>query len=83
MKRNGLEWPEPRWWAEPITPEEFDAFAPKKLELIEGNIMATEEERLKLLALLLKNCGVQEAAFLTPEDDWRESTEHAFSKSFD
>jgi hypothetical protein len=78
-----IELPQPRRWAERITQAEFATCAPEKLELVDGNVLASEKARLTLLALLLKNCGVEAAAFLTNEDDWREATEHAFSKTFE
>jgi hypothetical protein len=77
--------PQPNWWAEEITQEEFDAFSASPIYLRSGFLFGPdgEEQRLHLLALLLKNCGVEAAAFLTDRDDWREATEHAFGASFE
>ena len=39
MERDRVERPEPRWWPEPITVEQYLAFAPAKLELIAGYLI--------------------------------------------
>lgn len=77
MSEESPEYPKPRAWAEPITAEEFAKFAPKSLALIDGNILSSEEERLNLLALLLKNCGLEEAAMLCHEEDWHAAADRA------
>ena len=72
-----MDRPEPTAWAEEITLEEFERFAPQKLELVNGNILASEEIRLDLLALLLKNCGLTEAAMLCDKFDLHEAADRA------
>lgn len=70
--------PEPRPWPEPITPEEYATFAPEKLELVDGYLLDGPEEperRIQLLALLLRNCGLEAAMFLSHKDDWREAVD--------
>ena len=85
MQDAALERPEPRWWPEPITEQEFEAFAPKVLEFNSGYLMGGPEDkdaRLDLLRLLLKNCGLEAAASMGSKDDWREALEHAFIDFF-
>lgn len=75
------ELPEPRWWPEPITAEQYLAFTPGKLELVRGYLLAGPEDteaRMNLLALLLTNCGLAAAAQLGTIDDWREAMDHNF-----
>ncbi len=46
---------------------------PEKIELIEGKLFWTEEDRLTMLALLLENVGVDQAVQLGNPDVWREA----------
>ena len=76
-----IERPEPRWWPEPITEEEYQQFTPEKFELVAGYLFDgpdSDDRRLDLLALLLKNCGLEAAAFLCSKEDWREAAERVF-----
>jgi hypothetical protein len=73
--------PKPRWWPEPITLEEYEQFTPEKLEVVNGYLIDGPESntaRLDLLAVLLKNCGLEAAAFLASKEDWRKAMERAF-----
>ncbi len=73
--------PRPRWWPAPITTEQHLAFTPQKLELIDGYLLGgleTSEARLHLLALLLTNCGLQDAVCLASPEDWREALDHSY-----
>ena len=86
MTQDEFERPEPRWWPEPITLEEYEAFTPEKIEVVKGYLLGGPEDnarRLDLLALLLKNCGLEAAAFLSPRADWREATARVFGASFE
>ena len=47
--------------------------APAKVELIEGQLFWTEEDRLTMLALLLENVGVDKAIQLGSPTVWREA----------
>jgi hypothetical protein len=47
--------------------------APAKIELIEGQLLWTEDDRLTLLALLLENVGVDKAIRLGSPTVWREA----------
>ena len=46
---------------------------PEKIELIEGKLFWTEEDRLAMLALLLENVGVDQAVQLGNPEVWREA----------
>lgn len=58
----------------PINLEQYEAFTPEKVELIEGYLIDGpdyHQERLDLLMLLLVNEGLAEAVRLAPEERWR------------
>lgn len=66
----------------PVTYEDYVAFIPEKLELVQGHLIEapdSTEQRRKLLALLLKNLGLVEAVRLVPEEKWREALRLAYS----
>ena len=44
---------------------------PEKIELLEGQLFGTEEERLTMLALLLENVGADKAVRLGDAAIWR------------
>ena len=45
--------------------------SPEKIELIEGKLFWSEEERITMLALLLENIGADEAVRLGNPEVWR------------
>jgi hypothetical protein len=47
------------------------SLAPEKIEMVGGKLLASEEERLTLLALLLENVGVDQAVRLGDPAVWR------------
>lgn len=53
-----------------ITVQELDACCPEKIELIEGQLFWSEEDRLRMLALLLANVGIDQAVRLGRREDW-------------
>ena len=52
------------------------ALTPEKLEMIQGRLLWSDEERLTLLALLLENVGVDAAVRLGSPTVWRESVDN-------
>lgn len=44
---------------------------PEKLEIIDGRLFFTDEERVQLLGLLLENVGAARAVRLGPPEVWR------------
>ena len=61
--------PEGRAWG----PEGLSRYymAPEKIELIEGKLFRSEEQRLTVLALLLENVGVNQAVRIGNPGVWR------------
>ena len=47
--------------------------APEKIELIEGKLFWSEEDRIRMLGLLLENVGVDKAIRLGDARVWREA----------
>jgi len=46
---------------------------PEKIELIEGKLLWTDEDRLNLLGLLLENVGIDKAVRLGNTEIWRQA----------
>jgi len=44
---------------------------PEKIEMVEGKLLSTEQDRETLLALLLENVGADRAVRLGDPDVWR------------
>ena len=44
---------------------------PEKIEMVEGKLLSTEQDRETLLALLLENVGADRAVQLGDPDVWR------------
>lgn len=68
--------PRPCWWPEPITGDQYEAFTPEKLELEGGYLIGgpeAAEQRENLLALLLRNCGLDRAVRLADRILWKEA----------
>jgi len=51
------------------------ALAPEKIEMCEGKLFWSDEQRLTMLALLLENLGIDAAVGLGDAALWREATE--------
>lgn len=49
------------------------ALTPEKIELIEGKLFGTEEDRLNMLGLLLENIGIDKAVRLGNPEIWRQA----------
>ena len=72
-----MERPQPTAWPEEISVQEFERFVPDKIELVDGKLLDSEEARLDLLAVLLKNCGLEAAALMCDRFHWREAAARA------
>ena len=57
------------WGAEEIENRYF-RLTPEKIELIEGKLFWNEEERMRMLGLLLENVGVDQAIRLGDPEVW-------------
>jgi hypothetical protein len=67
----------------PITFQEYEAFTPEKLELLEGYLIGPPdypEERRSLLLLLLVNEGLLQAVRLAPPDQWRAALREVYGE---
>lgn len=49
------------------------ALTPERIELIEGKLFGTEEDRLNMLGLLLENIGIDKAVRLGNPEIWRQA----------
>ncbi len=49
------------------------ALAPERLELIDGKLFWSDDERLRMLGLLLENVGLDQAVRLGDPQRWREA----------
>jgi hypothetical protein len=49
---------------------------PEKIELIQGRLFCSEEDRVVVLALLLENLGADKAVRLGDPNVWRAAVEH-------
>ena len=66
IRRDGRAWHDGEAWARyQLTPE--------KLEMIDGKLLWEEDERVKLLGLLLENVGADRAVRLGNPQVWREA----------
>ena len=66
IRREGRAW----------CPEEVESrysLTPEKIELVEGKLFWSDEERLNMLALLLENIGIDKAIHLGDPNVWREA----------
>jgi hypothetical protein len=56
---------------------------PEKIEMMDGRLFGTEEDRLRMLGLLLENCGAETAVRYGDPEVWRRAVallDDAFSK---
>ncbi len=60
-----------RAWSGEEAWERYERFAPKKVEMIDGKLLWTEEDRETLLGLLLENVGADRAVQLGDPEVWR------------
>jgi hypothetical protein len=59
------------WKAEEVR-QRYD-LTPEKMELIEGKLFWSDEDRLNMLGLLLENVGIDKAIRLGNANLWREA----------
>ncbi|MGG1289843.1 hypothetical protein ABE218_00325 [Bacillus smithii] len=53
---------------QPITYSQYERYTPEKLELINRNLLGSEQERIELLLLLLYNVGLETFLQHLPEE---------------
>jgi len=69
-----IEWKilnEGRAWRGEEAWERYEEHTPKKLEMIDGKLLWTDEDRERLLGLLLENVGADRAVQLGDPEVWR------------
>jgi hypothetical protein len=66
IRRKGRDWQGEEVWAR-------YHLAPEKMELMEGKIFWNDDERLRMLGLLLEQLGADAAVRLGDPEIWREA----------
>ena len=62
-----------RKWSRIEVEEKYRNLCPEKIELIEGRMFWTDEQRLNMLALLLENVGMDAAVRLGDPALWKQA----------
>jgi hypothetical protein len=62
-----------RRWSRAEVEEKYRKLCPEKIELIEGRMFWTDEDRLNMLALLLENVGMDAAVALGDPALWKQA----------
>jgi hypothetical protein len=62
-----------RRWSRPEIEQKYHKLCPEKIELIEGRMFWSDEERLNMLALLLENVGIDAAVRLGDPALWKQA----------
>jgi hypothetical protein len=60
--------------AQKITYSQYERYTPEKLELVQGDLLWSEQERINLLLLLLYNVGLETFLQHLPEKTIQELT---------
>ena len=69
-----------RQWSRSEVETKYRQLCPEKIELIEGKMFWTDEERLNMLALLLENVGMDAAVRLGDPALWKEAIEERLKR---
>ncbi len=62
-----------RKWNRSEIEQKYRNLCPEKIELIEGRMFWTDEQRLNMLALLLENVGMDAAVRLGDPELWKQA----------
>jgi hypothetical protein len=62
-----------RKWSRAEIEQKYHKLSPEKIELIEGRMFWTDEQRLNMLALLLENVGIDAAVCLGDPALWKQA----------
>jgi hypothetical protein len=62
-----------RKWGRAEIEQKYQKLCPEKIELIEGRMFWTDEQRLNMLALLLENIGMDAAVSLGDPALWKQA----------
>jgi hypothetical protein len=66
-----------RRWTREEAQSRYHGVCPEKIELIEGKLFWTEDDRLNMLAMLLENVGIDEVLPLADLALWQEALDAA------
>jgi hypothetical protein len=64
-----------RKWSRAEIEEKYHKLCPEKIELIEGKMFWTHEQRLNMLAVLLENVGMDVAVTLGDPTLWKQAVD--------
>ena len=64
-----------RKWSRTEVEQKYHKLCPEKIELIEGKMFWTDDQRLNILALLLENVGIDVAVRLGDPALWKQAIE--------
>jgi hypothetical protein len=64
-----------RKWDRTEIEQKYRQLCPEKIELIEGKMFWSEEQRLNMLALLLENVGIDAAVRLGDPSLWKQAVQ--------
>jgi hypothetical protein len=70
-----------RKWTRTEIKQKYHELCPEKIELIEGRMFWTDEQRLNMLALLLENVGMDAAVSLGDPVLWKQAIDERLKSS--
>ena len=70
-----------RKWTRAEIKEKYHELCPEKIELIEGKMFWSDEERLNMLGLLLENVGMDAAVSLGDSALWKKAIDERLKSS--
>jgi hypothetical protein len=68
-----------RKWTRAEIKQKYHELCPEKIELIEGKMFWTDEQRLNMLGLLLENVGMDAAVSLGDPTLWKQAIDDRLS----
>jgi hypothetical protein len=70
-----------RKWTRTEIKQKYHELCPEKIELIEGKMFWTDEQRLNMLGLLLENVGIDAAVSLGDLAIWKQAIDERLKSS--
>ena len=70
-----------RKWTRTEIKQKYHKLCPEKIELIEGKMFWTDEQRLNMLGLLLENVGMDAAVSLGDPALWKQAIDERLKSS--
>ena len=72
-----------RKWSRTEIEQKYHQLCPEKIEMIQGKMFWTDEQRLNMLALLLENVGMDAAVALGDPVLWKQAIDERLKKQRD